>query len=349
MTVRWAIVGAIIGAILGSVITAGSLLYISTKARQENTARELLSEVMALESLKEGWLLQGEGSQSAKLSDNPGLPETESGSRLWLLPVEIRAILDEAEWNSPPDQNYGFMQGRRVWIVRNEIVPGAPLSYIRSHSKALSRVDQHRWNAGAVRLDRARADRQKWRDADGSRTCGAEALFGAVGAGRQGEGAPRPALSGCPEVSRMMSGRSGARSSLRIDATSDRGPAIRCFANCRFQYDERKMIPLSGLRKGFACAPLLASLTMLSGCITSNDAIFNTSTTPVRSGRYDVQYLVDGQWTNYGAGSLTLVGGEYIWSEDREAASLLNWNRSSLRATLVGIAKRLFRNCCRRR
>jgi len=129
MTVRWAIVGAIIGAILGSVITAGSLLYISTKARQENTARELLSEVMALVSLKEGWLLQGEGSQSAKLSDNPRLPETESGSGLWLLPVEIRAILDEAEWNSPPDQNYGFMQGRRVWIVRNEIVPGVPLSY----------------------------------------------------------------------------------------------------------------------------------------------------------------------------------------------------------------------------
>ena len=129
MTVRWAIVGAVIGAILGSVITAGALLYMSTKARQENTARELLSEVMALVSLKEGWLLQGEGSQSAKLSDNPRLPETESGSGLWLLPVEIRAILDEAEWNSPPDQNYGFMQGRRVWIVRNEIVPGAPLSY----------------------------------------------------------------------------------------------------------------------------------------------------------------------------------------------------------------------------
>lgn len=140
----------------------------------------------------------------------------------------------------------------------------------------------------------------------------------------------------------MMSGHSGARSSLRIDVTSDRGPAIRCFANCRFQYDERKMIPLSGLRKGFACAPLLASLTMLSGCITSNDAIFNTSTTPVRSGRYDVQYLVDGQWTNYGVGSLTLVGGKYNWTEDREAASLLDWNRSSLRATLVGIARDYF-------
>jgi len=129
MTVRSTIVGAVIGAILGSVITAGALLYTSTTARQETTARELLSEVIVLASLQEGWLLQGEGSQTAKLSEHPGLSETQSRSGLWLLPVEIRAILDEAQWNSPPDQNYGFMQGRRVWIIRNEIKPGAPLSY----------------------------------------------------------------------------------------------------------------------------------------------------------------------------------------------------------------------------
>ena len=139
MTVRWAIVGAVIGAILGSIITAGTLLYTSTKARQETTARELLSEVIVLMSLKEGWLLQGEGSQTAKLSDHPGLSETESGSRLWLLPVELRAILDEAQWNAPPDQNYGFMQGRRVWIVRNEITPGAPLSYSGLSQKSFPR------------------------------------------------------------------------------------------------------------------------------------------------------------------------------------------------------------------
>jgi hypothetical protein len=129
MTVRWAILGAVIGAIVAGTITAGMLLYTSTSARQETTARELLSEVIALVSLKEGWLLQGEGSRNAKLSDKPGLPEAESGSGLWLLPVEIRAILDEAQWNSPSDQSYGFIQGRRVWIIRNEILPNVPLSY----------------------------------------------------------------------------------------------------------------------------------------------------------------------------------------------------------------------------
>jgi hypothetical protein len=129
MTVRWAIFGAVIGAILGSIITAGTVLYTSTKAQQGNTARELLSEVVALVSLQEGWLLQGEGSRTAKLSDNPGLLPTQSGSGLWLLPVEIRAILDEAQWNSPSDPSYGFIQGRRVWIIRNEILANAPLSY----------------------------------------------------------------------------------------------------------------------------------------------------------------------------------------------------------------------------
>ena len=129
MSVRWTILGAVIGAILGGIITAGTLLYTSTKAQQGNTARELLSEVIALISLKEGWLLQGEGSQIAKLSNSPGLLEKQSDSGLWLLPVEIRVILDEAQWNSSSNLSYGFMQGRRVWIVRDQILLDAPLSY----------------------------------------------------------------------------------------------------------------------------------------------------------------------------------------------------------------------------
>jgi hypothetical protein len=127
---RRIVIAALIGAIIGSIITAGVFLYTSTRAREETTARELLSEVVAIMSLQEGWLLQGDGSQTAKLSDHPGLPEAQSGSGLSLLPVEMRAVLDEAEWNAPTDPSYGFIQGRRVWIVRNEIVAGAPLSFL---------------------------------------------------------------------------------------------------------------------------------------------------------------------------------------------------------------------------
>ena len=124
-----AILAFLIGAIIASVITAGVFIYTGTKALQASTARELLAEVVAIDLLQEGWLLQGEGSQTAKLSDHPGLPVTQSGSGLWLMPVEIRVILDEAQWNSPPDPSYGFIQGRRVWIIRDQILPDAPLSY----------------------------------------------------------------------------------------------------------------------------------------------------------------------------------------------------------------------------
>jgi len=129
MSIRWAILSVVIGAILGGIITGGTLLYTSARVQQGNTARELLSEVIALISLKEGWLLQGEGSRTTKLSDKPGLLEAQSDSGLWLMPVEIRVILDEAQWNSPPNSSYGFMQGRRIWIVRDQILADAPLSY----------------------------------------------------------------------------------------------------------------------------------------------------------------------------------------------------------------------------
>jgi hypothetical protein len=126
----WRVILAfLVGVVISGAITTGLILYTSTRVREENTARELLSEVVALMALQEGWLLQGEGSQTAKLSDHPGLPETQSGSGLWLLPVEIRAILDEAQWNPPADPSYGFIQGRRVWIIRNQILRDAPLSY----------------------------------------------------------------------------------------------------------------------------------------------------------------------------------------------------------------------------
>ena len=122
-------------------------LYTGTKALQANTARELLSEVVAIDSLQEGWLLQGDGSQTAKLSDHPGLPETQTGSGIWLMPVEIRSILDETQWNSPSNPSYGFIQGRRVWIIRNQIMPDAPLSYSglkEEHFPALISSDRGR-------------------------------------------------------------------------------------------------------------------------------------------------------------------------------------------------------------
>jgi hypothetical protein len=102
------------------------------------------------------------------------------------------------------------------------------------------------------------------------------------------------------------------------------------------------MISLRNMSKGLVFTALLILLAMLSGCITSNDVLFNAVTTPMRAGKYEVQYLVDGKWTKVGAGSLALVNGKYTWAEDREAASLLNWNPDGLGVALVDIGNNYF-------
>jgi hypothetical protein len=38
------------------------------------------------------------------------------------MPVELRAVLDQAEWNAPfPNFFYDFINGRRTWILRDAI------------------------------------------------------------------------------------------------------------------------------------------------------------------------------------------------------------------------------------
>jgi hypothetical protein len=60
------------------------------------------------------------------------------------------------------------------------------------------------------------------------------------------------------------------------------------------------------------------------------------------AGRYDVQYLVDGRWTGFGAGSLALKNGKYAWVEDLEAASLLQQPPGGLPFTLADMGNNIF-------
>jgi hypothetical protein len=143
---------ALVSGLAGGLITSG-INYWNTQrsieetrhafilTRQENTARELLTEALSVLSLKEAWLLQGRNSQTAKLTQTKGLQETPTGNNLWLRPVEVRAVLDEAQWNAPRGaQYYDFLGGRRAWIVRNEILPNQPPTYpgrTKTHFPAL--------------------------------------------------------------------------------------------------------------------------------------------------------------------------------------------------------------------
>lgn len=80
----------------------------------------------------------------------------------------------------------------------------------------------------------------------------------------------------------------------------------------------------------------------LSGCVTSKEVLLNTVTTPVRPGKYEVQYDVDGKWTKFAAGSLTLINSVYTWTENEEASSLLNSNPRGTKFSLVDIGNNYF-------
>ena len=84
------------------------------------------------------------------------------------------------------------------------------------------------------------------------------------------------------------------------------------------------MISPHNSRKGLVLAASLCLLAMLAGCVSSEEALLSTGSTPARAGRYELQYLVDGKWTKVATGALALVNRTYSWAEDREALSLLH-------------------------
>lgn len=112
------LIGAITGGVLGALVT-GLIWWFD---RRTQTARELLSEAMIVYSRREAWILEGPDYEGRKLSVMD-VPSTEYSLRgYWLREVEVRAMCDESKWNSPPTQYYGFIEGRRVWIVRDIVV-----------------------------------------------------------------------------------------------------------------------------------------------------------------------------------------------------------------------------------
>ncbi len=107
----------LLGAVGGGIVSA----LVSWRVLCSKTARGLLSDALRIQGEKEAWILEG-GQNGTRLSEHPGLP-TVLAPGLWLRPVEVRAVLDEARWSAPDDPFYGFIDGRRVWIVR-DIVEG---------------------------------------------------------------------------------------------------------------------------------------------------------------------------------------------------------------------------------
>ena len=102
------------------------------------------------------------------------------------------------------------------------------------------------------------------------------------------------------------------------------------------------MISLCNLNKGLVFTVLFAVLAMLSGCVTSKEVLLNAVTIPVRAGKYEVQYHVEGKWTKFATGSLALVNRRYTWTEKREVSSLLNSRPNGFKFALVDIGNNYF-------
>ncbi len=103
----------------------------------------------------------------------------------------------------------------------------------------------------------------------------------------------------------------------------------------------RDMISLFNLNKGLVLILLFVVLA-LPGCVTSKDVLLNAVTTPLKTGKYEVQYYVDGKWTKFAAGSLALANRTYTWTENREASSLLNSRPHGLKFALFYMGNNYF-------
>jgi hypothetical protein len=81
----------------------------------------------------------------------------------------------------------------------------------------------------------------------------------------------------------------------------------------------------------------------LSGCVTSNEVLLNAFTTPLKAGKYALQYYDgDGKWTKFAAGSLALVNRRYTWTENSEVPSLVNSSPERFKFALVDIGNNYF-------
>lgn len=122
--------GGISGGVASALIT--SLLW--RMQRRNELARNFLIEMVELFALKEAWILEGPDYKDKRLSDLRALPTSHQSEGHWLRNVEIRAVLDRAPWNYPDNPYYGFLRGRRAWIVR-DLVQDEPDSYLGAYAR----------------------------------------------------------------------------------------------------------------------------------------------------------------------------------------------------------------------
>jgi len=112
----------LLGAIGGGLFSA----WVTWRMLKENAARELLSESMEIQGMLEAYILDGPNYVNERFSENPQLTSDPKSNPkgLFLRKVEVRAVLDDAEWNLPENgiSYYELPESRRTWIVRDRVM-----------------------------------------------------------------------------------------------------------------------------------------------------------------------------------------------------------------------------------
>jgi hypothetical protein len=115
---------AFLSAIAGALIAAAAVWYTWRATARRQIERELLKEALEIQALLEAWHLESAPGSGQQIIDRD-LPVRVQPSETdpWLRNVEIRAVLDSATWTYPTDTPpcFGFVSGRRAWIVRDKI------------------------------------------------------------------------------------------------------------------------------------------------------------------------------------------------------------------------------------
>lgn len=106
------------GGLAGAVVSAVVNIWLTWRS----IAHTLLCEGLKTYALHEAWILEGNGYEQATLSQEKALPpeDAKNGNR-WLRSVELRAVFEQAPWNLHAREFYGFLEGKRAWIVRDTV------------------------------------------------------------------------------------------------------------------------------------------------------------------------------------------------------------------------------------
>lgn len=119
----------LIAAVIGASIAAAAAYGVWIAGTRERNDHRFLVEALALMAMKDAWIAENWGPGRRALSRAPKLSTDIHAAEPWLRNVEVRAVLDQPAWNTPgdgeretvPPRFYGFLEGRRAWIVRDEV------------------------------------------------------------------------------------------------------------------------------------------------------------------------------------------------------------------------------------